>query len=88
MSLEDAIYRLADAVSALADAYAQDSHVEPGITADLPSGPAYGPPTFDEWLQNFGDVRLSSLTHKKPRKITQCSICGKQGVNSRTHPHH
>jgi len=80
LDIEQSIQALTEALHRLAAA------IE-GPIAEEPTGTAYGPPSFEEWFSERSDIRIDSLTHK-PRKVTECSICGMKGVNSRTHPQH
>jgi len=80
LDVEQSIQALTEALHRLAAA------IEGPITEEATEA-AYGPPTFDEWFSEHSDIRINSLT-SNPRKVTECSICGMKGVNSRTHPQH
>ena len=80
LDIEQSIQALTEALHRLAAA------IE-GPIAEEPTEPVYGPPSFAEWFSERSDVRINSLT-SKPRKPTQCSICGMTGVNAATHPQH
>lgn len=85
MTLEDAILVLAESIQQLAAAMGAYSSPTVQVEPAKPVGPMYGPPTFDEWMDPWKDVRVSSIN--KGRKPHACSICNMIGVNARTHPH-
>jgi len=85
MTLEDAILVLAEAIQQLAAASGAYSSTPVPMEPPIVVGPTYGPPTFDEWMDDWKDVDISSIN--KGRKPHACSICGMIGVNARTHPH-
>ena len=85
MTLEDAILVLAESIQQLAAAMGAYSSPTRELEPAIVVGPTYGPPTFDEWMEDWKDVGISSIN--KGRKPHACSICGLIGVNARTHPH-